>query len=81
MLEADLGALDAACSRFRPDSELSRLSGAGRPVVVGPVLAGAAAVLTDCDVNPTVGLALAARLVAADGTVITTGGWPKEDLS
>ena len=60
MLEADLGALDAACSRFRPDSELSRLSGAGRPVLVGPVLAGAAAVLTDGDVNPTVGLALAA---------------------
>jgi thiamine biosynthesis lipoprotein ApbE len=60
MLEADLGVLDAACSRFRPESELSRLSGAGRPVVVGPVLAGAAAVLTDGDVNPTVGLALAA---------------------
>jgi thiamine biosynthesis lipoprotein ApbE len=60
MLEADLGALDAACSRFRPDSELSRLSGAGRPVLVRPVLAGAAAVLTDGDVNPTVGLALAA---------------------
>jgi thiamine biosynthesis lipoprotein ApbE len=87
MLEADLGALDAACSRFRPDSELSRLSGAGRPVVVGPVLAGAAAVLTDGDVNPTVGLALAAAgydrefpAVSAEGpaprvTVLALPSW------
>jgi ApbE family len=34
MLEADLGALDAACSRFRPDSELSRLSDATRTMTV-----------------------------------------------
>lgn len=64
-IEAELDAIDRACSRFRPDSELSRLnSRAGRAVQVGPLLIGAlevalrAAELTDGDVDPTVGRAL-----------------------
>src|ERR1700760_1516343 len=37
LLEADLAALDAACSRFRPDSELAGLDRtAGQPVQVSP---------------------------------------------
>jgi thiamine biosynthesis lipoprotein len=58
---------DQACSRFRSDSELSRLnSSAGETVLVGPVLLEAvsaalrAARLTDGDVDPTVGEALIA---------------------
>lgn len=34
-----LADLDAACSRFRPDSELVRSTGAGGPVAVSPLLA------------------------------------------
>ena len=67
MLEADLAALDLACSRFRPDSELSGLRTAGgRPVRVSPLLAEAIAValraarLTDGNVDPTVGAAMSA---------------------
>jgi FAD:protein FMN transferase len=58
---------DRACSRFRDDSELSRLNAAaGRVVRVGPVLLEAvsaalrAARLTGGDVDPTVGGALIA---------------------
>lgn len=62
-----LAQVDAACSRFRPDSELSRLNAAGgAPVVVSQtfadLLAAAlrAARLTGGDVDPTCGGALAA---------------------
>jgi thiamine biosynthesis lipoprotein len=64
-VEAELDGIDRACSRFRSDSELSRLNataGAWRPV--GPTLLSAvgvalrAAVLTDGDVDPTLGGAL-----------------------
>lgn len=65
ILEAELGAIDLACSRFRPDSGLSRLNAAhGRAVRVGPLLLGAievalrAALITDGAVDPTVGEAL-----------------------
>jgi thiamine biosynthesis lipoprotein len=58
---------DQACSRFRPDSELSLLNGSsGDSVPVGPVLLDAvsaalrAARLTEGDVDPTVGEALIA---------------------
>jgi FAD:protein FMN transferase len=58
---------DRACSRFRPDSELSMLNAcAGEFVRAGPVLLEAvsaalrAARLTDGDVDPTVGEALIA---------------------
>jgi thiamine biosynthesis lipoprotein len=64
-VEAELAAVDLACSRFRPDSDLSRLNaGAGRPVRVGALLLDAiavalrAAVLTDGIVDPTIGRAL-----------------------
>lgn len=64
---AEVDALDLACSRFREDSDLSRLNAAGgAPVVVGPLLAEAirtalrAARLTDGDVDPTVGAAMSA---------------------
>lgn len=60
-------AFDLACSRFRDDSELSRVNAAdGEPVRVSPLLietVGAAlraARLTDGDVDPTVGEALIA---------------------
>ena len=58
---------DLACSRFREDSELSAVNAAaGEPVTVGATLLAAtqaalrAAVLTDGDVDPTVGQALIA---------------------
>jgi thiamine biosynthesis lipoprotein ApbE len=67
LVERELDAIDRACSRFRPDSELSRVNAhaGGRPVRVGPLLIEAlevalrAAELTDGDVDPTVGAALA----------------------
>jgi thiamine biosynthesis lipoprotein len=64
-VESELAAIDLACSRFRADSELSRLNaGAGRSVQVGELLMEAlelalrAAELTGGDVDPTVGRAL-----------------------
>ena len=65
MLADDLAILDAACSRFRPDSELMQLrANAGQPTKISPVLAGAiraalrGAQLTDGDVDPTLGRAI-----------------------
>ena len=85
MLEADLAAVDLACSRFRPDSEivaLDRVTG-GAPGEVSPLLAEAIAValraarLTDGDVDPTVGAAMNAvgydrdfSLVAREGPAV-----------
>jgi thiamine biosynthesis lipoprotein ApbE len=66
LLTADLAEVDAACSRFRPDSELCSLSSSGRPTEISPLLAEAIAValraarLTDGDVDPTVGAAMLA---------------------
>ena len=72
LLEDDLAALDLACSRFRPDSELVAVGSAARdapgPVTipVSQLLAEAvevslrAAELTDGDVDPTVGGVMAA---------------------
>jgi thiamine biosynthesis lipoprotein ApbE len=84
MLEADLAAVDAACSRFRSDSELVALDSVPGPVEVSPLLAQALAValraarLTDGDVDPTVGAAMAAigydrdfPLVPASGPAVT----------
>jgi thiamine biosynthesis lipoprotein len=65
LLVAELDAVDAACSRFRQDSELCRINRAGgRPVRVSPLFAEAlataltAASQTDGDVDPTCGLSL-----------------------
>jgi len=64
-VQHELDAIDRACSRFRADSELSRVNiCAGRWTRVSPLLLEAlevalrAAELTDGDVDPTVGLAL-----------------------
>jgi thiamine biosynthesis lipoprotein ApbE len=61
----ELDAIDRACSRFRSDSELSRVNRAGgRPIRVSPLLMEALTValrgaeLTDGDVDPTLGCAL-----------------------
>jgi FAD:protein FMN transferase len=64
-VERELDAVDRACSRFRPDSELSRLNArAGKQVRLSPLLTETlelaidAARLTDGDVDPTIGRAL-----------------------
>src|SRR6478609_1117728 len=65
VLRAELAAIDVACSRFRPDSEISRLP-VGTAAPVGPLLAEAIAVAllaaqqTDGMVDPTVGHAVRA---------------------
>ncbi|NMO54582.1 FAD:protein FMN transferase [Actinoplanes sp. TBRC 11911] len=65
LVRAELDAVDAACSRFRDDSELSRACRAGR-ARVSPLLATLleaalrAAGQTDGDVSPTVGNAMSA---------------------
>ncbi|MFD5464572.1 FAD:protein FMN transferase [Kitasatospora sp. NPDC127059] len=63
----ELAAIDDTCSRFRPDSELSRINAlAGTPVTVSALFAQAltvalrAAELTDGAVDPTVGRAVLA---------------------
>ena len=64
-VEAELAAIDLACSRFRDDSELARLNAAGgRPVKAGLLLLEAirvalrGAAVTDGAVDPTIGQAL-----------------------
>jgi thiamine biosynthesis lipoprotein ApbE len=89
MLTEDLAALDAACSRFRADSEIAALDDApgdrhGRtsPVPVSPLLAEALAValraarLTDGDVDPTVGGALRAAGYDRDFALVQRDGPP-----
>jgi len=89
MLTEDIAALDAACSRFRADSEIVALDnappdGRGRigPVRISPLLAGALAValraarLTDGDVDPTVGGALSAAGYDRDFALVRTDGPP-----
>jgi thiamine biosynthesis lipoprotein len=68
---AEIAAVDVACSRFRPDSDLMAVNGAhGRPVAVSPLFADAlgvalrAAEITGGLVDPTVGAAL--RVVGYD---------------
>jgi len=89
MLTEDIAALDAACSRFRADSEIVALDdapadGRGRtgPVRISPLLAGALAValraarLTDGDVDPTVGGALSAAGYDRDFALMRRDGPP-----
>jgi FAD:protein FMN transferase len=64
-VEREIDLVDRACSRFRPDSDLSRVNAhPGRPVRVDPVLIDAldlalrAARLTDGDVDPALGMAM-----------------------
>ncbi len=81
MLANDLAALDLACSRFRPDSELVRIeSTAGTATAISPLLTeaiGAAlrgAWLTDGDVDPTVGRAMEAIGYDRDFTSVPARG-------
>jgi thiamine biosynthesis lipoprotein len=73
VLERELASIDAACSRFRADSELTRLNAAaGRPVAVSATLLEAVqaaldgAATSDGLVDPTVGRTL--RLAGYDST-------------
>lgn len=75
--------VDAACSRFRDDSELSRLNAGGNRVVeVSPLLASAietalrAARITNGAVDPTVGTALGLAGYDDDFTRIAADGGP-----
>lgn len=77
LLARHLAEVDAACSRFRADSELAALDGsAGRPVRVSPLLAEALAVAlraaeaTDGTVDPTVGSAMDAIGYDRDFTLV-----------
>jgi thiamine biosynthesis lipoprotein len=80
LLEDDLAAVDAACSRFREDAEIRSLTG-GRHRI-SPLLAEAigvalrAARLTDGDVDPTVGAAMSAAGYDRDFRQIEPNGPP-----
>ncbi|WAL64112.1 FAD:protein FMN transferase [Amycolatopsis cynarae] len=79
LVEAELAAVDAACSRFRPDSELARAERAGE-AEIGELLAGlvaaalGAARRTGGDVDPTVGSALAELGYDRDLPLVPAGG-------
>ena len=77
ILEDELRRIDAACSRFRDDSELTRLNrSAGSPFETSPLLLQALAVAlyaaarTDGDVDPTVGRSLGALGWDSDFSVV-----------
>jgi FAD:protein FMN transferase len=79
--DAELAAVDQACSRFRTDSELSRLNAAGgRSVTVSSLFAEIlgvalrAARLTSGDVDPTCGGPLADIGYDRDFAVLATAG-------
>ena len=83
LLRAELAALDRACSRFRADSDLSRVNaGAGRPVPVGSRLrdavrvALAAAEDTEGLVDPTLGSRIAAVGYDRDFSQLPVDGSP-----
>ena len=96
VLSDDLAAVDLACSRFRPDSELAAVEAAAdRWVAVSPLLADLlgtalrAARLTDGDVDPTVGATLVGlgydrdlATVDPTGTVVRVPvpGWRRIEL-
>lgn len=84
-VERELDVIDLACSRFRDDSELARVNArAGRVTVVSPLFAQAlevalrAAELSDGDVDPTLGRALADAGYDRDWKLmlVDDGRWP-----
>src|SRR6266516_4172715 len=81
MADSELAAVDRACSRFRPDSELCRVNGAdGRLTGVSELFstlldtALRAAELTGGDVDPTCGRALVAAGYDRDFSELRAGG-------
>jgi thiamine biosynthesis lipoprotein len=83
LVESELAAIGAACSRFRDDSELSELQRyPGRPTPVSPLLgelltvALEAAARTGGDVDPTVGGAMVLLGYDRDFAYLTTGARP-----
>jgi len=83
-VEAELVQIDRACSRFRGDSELSRLNArAGRTTSVSPVLIDAiavalrAAAITDGIVDPTIGRALIVAGYDRDFARLRPGSAPR----
>jgi thiamine biosynthesis lipoprotein ApbE len=83
LLEQDLAAIDATCSRFRPDSELTALDAAdGRTVRISRLLTEALAValraaeMTGGDVDPTVGSAMNAIGYDRDFDLVHREGRP-----
>jgi FAD:protein FMN transferase len=87
ILEEELAAMDRACSRFRPDSELSQVNrSAGRAIVVSPLFSEAlaaalrAARLTDGDVDPTVGNAMRAIGYDRDFQLLGKSGHAPESV-
>jgi thiamine biosynthesis lipoprotein len=85
MLRAELSAIDAACSRFRADSELGRLNRArGREVAISALLtealaaALAAAAATGGDVDPTCGRSLIGLGYDRDFADVRRGAGPAE---
>jgi FAD:protein FMN transferase len=83
ILQAEIDAIDRACSRFRTDSELAEVNAsAGRPVVVSALfleaveLALRAASLTDGRVDPTVGTAMRVLGYDRDFSRIRPAGAP-----
>jgi FAD:protein FMN transferase len=84
LADDELAAVDRACSRFRPDSELSRLNGAqGAVTGVSELFADLvdaalrAARLTDGAVDPTCGQALAEIGYDRDFAVLQAGEQPR----
>jgi thiamine biosynthesis lipoprotein len=82
-VEDELAAVDLACSRFRDDSELTRLNrSSGRPVEIGALLFEAiecalrAAAATDGAVDPTVGASMDAIGYDRDFEAIPADGPP-----
>jgi thiamine biosynthesis lipoprotein len=81
-VRATIEEIDRACSRFRPDSEISRLNEAagGPPRAVSRTFLRAtrcalrAAALTDGDVDPTIGSSLRAAGYDRDFAAIRSGG-------
>jgi len=81
-VRATIDEIDRACSRFRPDSEISRLNatagGPPRPVsrtfLRATRCALRAAALTDGDVDPTIGSSLRAAGYDRDFAAIRSGG-------
>jgi len=82
-VRAEVAAIDAACSRFRDDSELSRVNArSGEHVTVGPLFAQAltaalrAAELTNGDVDPTCGASLRSLGYDVDFAALAAGPLP-----